>query len=166
MSRIPLRITVPLMLVTPVLLVAAVPTSTFVYDPRVRPWYMAPTQAGRAAWCEPFVLVGGADTEAITLGISYGEPLFDAQGNLLGVIDTDLSLNDISNYLQRFQIGQSGQVYIVGRGGMIIGSSTGVGPGIGGTHRAELRFVCRTQRILRTNDHHRRPANPAGRLAV
>ena len=101
------------------------PTNTFPYDPRIRPWYKAPTEAGKATWCEPFVFVGGADAESVTLGISYAEPLFDSQGKQLGVVDADLSLNDISHYLARLKIGEWGQVYITDCDGLIIGSSMG-----------------------------------------
>jgi len=101
----------------------AEPTSRFTYDGRTRPWYRAPAEAGRAAWCEPFLFVGGADAEAVTLGISYGEPLYDGDGELRGIIDADLSLNDISHYLEQLRIGTSGHVYIVDHRGLIIGSS-------------------------------------------
>ncbi len=99
----------------------ATPSSVFPYDARTRPWHQAALQAGGPAWCEPFVFVGGSDAEVATLGVSYAEPLYDDDGALLGVIDADLSLNDISHYLARLSI--AGGVYIVDRDGLLIGSS-------------------------------------------
>jgi len=99
------------------------PTSTFDYDVTVRPWYRAPLEADAAAWCEPFVFVGGADADAVTLGISHGLPYRDAEGRVVGIIDADLSLNDISNYLARLAIGEAGQVYVTDHAGLLVGSS-------------------------------------------
>ncbi len=103
----------------------AEPSGTFDFDPRERPWYKASIQAGRAAWCEPFLWIGGGDASEVTLGISYGQPIHDDSGNLAGVIDADLSLNDISHYLARLRIGKTGGAYVVDAEGLIIASSTG-----------------------------------------
>jgi sigma-B regulation protein RsbU (phosphoserine phosphatase) len=101
------------------------PSGTFKFDPRIRPWYIAPIRANGPAWCEPFLWVGGGDAKEVTLGISYGQPVRDSAGAILGVIDADLSLNDISHYLEKLQVGKTGGAYLVDRKGYLIGSSMG-----------------------------------------
>jgi serine phosphatase RsbU (regulator of sigma subunit) len=104
--------------------IAPEPAGSFAFDPRVRPWYVAPKQAGRPAWSEPFLWVGGSDEEQATLGIAYGWPYFDAKGNLVGIMDADLSLQDISRYLADLQIGRTGRAYLVDNEGSMLASST------------------------------------------
>lgn len=101
------------------------PSSVFTYDARTRPWYQAGEGSEHGAWCEPFLFVGGSDSETVTLGISYAEAYHDAQGVMRGVLDVDLSLNDISHYLETLEISDHGEVYIFDQHGLIIGSSLG-----------------------------------------
>ncbi|MHC4220366.1 MAG: SpoIIE family protein phosphatase, partial [Planctomycetota bacterium] len=100
------------------------PAGSFKFDPRIRPWYVAPKQAGRPAWSEPFLWVGGSDEKQATLGIAFGWPYYDADGDLVGVIDADLSLQDISRYLSGMQIGRTGRAYLVDDEGLMLASST------------------------------------------
>ncbi|WP_236254639.1 SpoIIE family protein phosphatase [Mucisphaera calidilacus] len=102
------------------------PATSYSFDPRVRPWYRAPVEAGGAAWCEPFVWVGGEGADEPTVGISYGMPMHDAEGALLGVIDADLSLNDVSRFLEGVHVSDNGAVYVAEPGGLLVGSSRGV----------------------------------------
>lgn len=100
------------------------PAGSFVFDPRTRPWYIAPKRAGEPAWSEPFLWVGGGDEEKATLGIAYGWPYFDASGEFIGVMDADLSLQDISRYLSRLRIGRTGRAYLIDEDGLLLASST------------------------------------------
>ncbi len=50
---------------------AAEPAGAFAFDPRTRPWYVAPKTAGVPVWSEPFIWVGGNNEEQVTLGIAY-----------------------------------------------------------------------------------------------
>lgn len=105
--------------------IEAEPRAAFAFDPRTRPWYLAPSRERRPAWSEPFLWVGGADEDQPTLGIAFGSPHFDADGRFIGVIDADLSLQDISRYLAGLQIGRTGQAYLVDADGLLLASSTG-----------------------------------------
>ena len=104
--------------------IAPEPAGSFAFDPRSRPWYVAPKQAGRPAWSEPFLWVGGSDEEHTTLGIAYGWPWYDDAGALVGVMDADLSLQDISRYLSGLRIGRTGRAYLVDHEGLMLASST------------------------------------------
>jgi sigma-B regulation protein RsbU (phosphoserine phosphatase) len=108
------------------------PKATYPFDPRVRPWYIAPMAAGEAAWSEPFGWIdqeGG--TESGTLGIAYGQPYRNAEGQIIGVVDADLSLQDISRFLEQLSVGKSGVAFVMDPGGLMIANSAGapvVGP--------------------------------------
>lgn len=104
--------------------IAPEPAGSFTFDPRLRPWYVAPKASGRPAWSEPFLWVGGSDEEVATLGIAYGWPYYDDEGNLIGVIDADLSIQDISRFLAGLQIGRTGRAYLVDGDGLMLASST------------------------------------------
>lgn len=108
------------------------PAGSFKFDPRVRPWYVAPQRAGRPAWSEPFLWVGGSDEEQATLGIAYGWPCYGEDGGLIGVIDADLSLQDISRYLSELRIGRTGRAYLVDEEGLMLASSTSAALADGG----------------------------------
>lgn len=105
--------------------VADQPSGAFPFDPRTRPWYLAPKNAGRASWSEPFVWVGGGGDDRPTLGIAYGSPYHDDQGQLIGIMDADLSLQDISRYLAGIAIARTGRAYIVDHEGLMLAASTG-----------------------------------------
>ncbi len=100
------------------------PVATYPFDPRVRPWYVAPMQTGEPTWSEPFAWIdedGG--TESGTLGIAFGQPFHDDTGTVIGVIDADISLQDISRFLATLSIGQTGRAFVMDRAGMLIAVS-------------------------------------------
>ena len=100
------------------------PKSSYAYDPRVRPWYTSPERAGRAIWSEPFAWIA-PDGLSSTLGISYGQPIAGGGGELIGVLDAELSLDDISVFLARLQIARTGMAYVVDQEGRLVASSVG-----------------------------------------
>lgn len=104
--------------------IASEPAGSFEFDPRVRPWYVAPKQAGQPAWSEPFLWVGGDDEKEATLGIAFGWPYTDEDGRLIGIMDADLSLQDVSRYLSYMRIGRTGRAYVVDAEGLLLASST------------------------------------------
>ncbi len=99
------------------------PTSEFAFDTLSRPWFTAPRDAGEATWSEPYVWQGGSEGERYTLGLSYGVPLFGDDGAFRGVIETDLSLTDISAYLRTIEVGETGEAFIVSPDGRLIAAS-------------------------------------------
>ena len=54
-----------------------------------------PAVDGYACW----LWAGGAEGSPVTLGISFGIPIYRDTNELLGVIDSDFSLNDLSAFL-------------------------------------------------------------------
>lgn len=93
------------------------------YDPRQRPWYTAPIKTKKAVWSEIYPFI--AD---LSLGISASLPLYKDDGQLQGVLEIDLSLADISNFLGSLEIGRTGQTFIMESTGLIVASSTDENP--------------------------------------
>jgi signal transduction histidine kinase len=89
------------------------------YDPREQPWYKGAVAVGRLVWIDPYISIGEED-----LLLSVDRPLFDRQGNLLGVTSAALSLLDISKFLNQLDVGQTGQVFIMEPNGILVGTST------------------------------------------
>jgi len=98
--------------------------STYDYDPRQRPWYVAAVQANAPAWSPAYAWVRG-EGRAATLGIAYARPVFDDQQNLIGVVDSDISLKDISHFLEEAKAFESGRAFLVDADGNLIGTSSG-----------------------------------------
>lgn len=89
------------------------------YDPRVRPWYTAATEAKKATWSKIY-----ADFTSKGLGITAAQPLYDASGQLQAVLGTDLLFSRVNEFLAKLKIGKSGQTFIVERSGGLITTST------------------------------------------
>ncbi|MBP0022369.1 MAG: response regulator [Cyanobacteria bacterium SBLK] len=89
------------------------------YDPRRRPWYTSAVKERKAVWSEIYPFA--AD---LSLGISASLPIYNSQGELQGVVETDLALADISDFLRSLTIGRTGQTFIMESSGLIVASST------------------------------------------
>ncbi|MEM9539384.1 MAG: ATP-binding protein [Cyanobacteria bacterium P01_E01_bin.42] len=89
------------------------------YDPRKRPWYTSAVEERKAVWSEIYPFA--AD---LSLGISASLPIYDARGELQGVVETDLALADMSGFLRSLKIGRTGQTFIMESSGLIVASST------------------------------------------
>ncbi|MEH2351308.1 MAG: ATP-binding protein [Nostoc sp.] len=89
------------------------------YDARSRPNYQAAVTAKKFSFSPIFTSI----TEP-TLLISASQPIYDSQGELLGVNSTLTHLSQIGDLLQNIKVGKSGQVFIIERSGLLVASST------------------------------------------
>jgi signal transduction histidine kinase/CheY-like chemotaxis protein len=85
-----------------------------------RPWYKKAVQVGKATW-SPIYLWAAPRPD---IAIAAIQPIYAPQGSLLGVLELDLSLLDISKFLKTLKIGKTGKVFIIDRAGDIVASST------------------------------------------
>ncbi|NES22281.1 MAG: response regulator [Symploca sp. SIO3E6] len=93
------------------------------FDPRTRPWYKAAVAAGKPIWSEIY-----PNTAGITAYLGASMPFYNQQQKLQGVLLTNINLSQISDFLRNLQIGQTGQVFIIERSGMLVATSTGERP--------------------------------------
>ncbi|HIK12233.1 MAG TPA: PAS domain-containing protein [Oscillatoriaceae cyanobacterium M33_DOE_052] len=89
------------------------------YDPRHRSWYEMAATTGQPKWSEIYVM-----QTTNRLSIAANQPIYNAQGKMIGVVSVDLALTDINNFLKELQVGQTGQTFIVDRSGLLVASST------------------------------------------
>ena len=95
-----------------------------IYDPRSRPWFQAAIDAGKSTWSEIFSWLYKDGSQSI-LAIGFAQPFRNAAGEVLGVIDTELSLHDVSKFLETLRIGTTGRAFVIDRKGRLIATSTG-----------------------------------------
>ncbi|NJL02773.1 MAG: HAMP domain-containing protein [Spirulinaceae cyanobacterium SM2_1_0] len=89
------------------------------FEPRDRPWYRAAIAAGRPAW-SPIYL----DFSTEELAITAVEPIYDRQGQLSGVLGSDLFFACLNRYLRQIEVGERGVVFVIERNGQLISTST------------------------------------------
>jgi PAS domain S-box-containing protein len=94
-----------------------------IYDARDRPWYQTAVQRRQASWSKIYQTF-----ELPNLIISAALPLYDASGDVVGVVGSDLDLQDISDFLASLEISESGQAFIVERSGQLVASSVSEPP--------------------------------------
>ncbi|MCC5658929.1 GAF domain-containing protein [Nostoc sp. XA010] len=89
------------------------------YDARSRPDYQAAVTAKKFSFSQIFTPL----TEP-TLLISASQPIYNSQGQLLGVNSALTHISEIGDLLQNIKVGKSGQVFIIERSGLLVASST------------------------------------------
>lgn len=89
------------------------------YDPRIRPWYQAAVEAGKATWSPIYVF-----SARPILGISPVIPIYDEQGSLYGVLGIDLTLSELTDFLRSLDISPNGQAVIIERDGNMVATSS------------------------------------------
>lgn len=104
--------------------VGAQPLGSYPFNTVGRPWYRAAIEANEPTWGSVYVWVRGG--KGVTLGVSYVEPYRDPAGSLLGVINCELTLADISTFLKRLEIGRTGLAFIIERDGNLVATSVGL----------------------------------------
>jgi PAS domain S-box-containing protein len=88
------------------------------YDTRTRPYYRAAVQKGQATWSEVYI-----NTGYDFLQIKASLPVYNRQRKLLGVLASELGIDQIGKFLQTLKIGRSGEVFIIEPSGELVASS-------------------------------------------
>ncbi|MEB3281191.1 MAG: adenylate/guanylate cyclase domain-containing protein [Lyngbya sp.] len=90
------------------------------YNPRIRPWYRAAQSSGQATWSEIYL-----DFTSQLPTITASLPAYSINGNsFIGVCGIDVLLSEeLRQFLQKLEIGNSGEAFIVDRSGKLISSS-------------------------------------------
>ncbi|MGB3495087.1 MAG: ATP-binding protein [Elainellaceae cyanobacterium] len=115
-------------------------------DTRVRPWYQAALDLGEPVWSPIYVSADGG------LALSAAEPIYDSQGNFQGVLGTAFLCGEqVNQFLRTFQVGQTGQVFIIERDGALVSTSTPDPAFIGEGDRTERINATDSQNPLTQN---------------
>lgn len=89
------------------------------FTPQKRPWYLIPKKADKPAWTEIYAWVNPP-----TLAITLGQPYYDQTGTFQGILATDLTIAQISDFLKTLKIGKAGKSFILERSGLLVATST------------------------------------------
>ncbi len=93
------------------------------YNALTRPWYQTAIKVGQPTWSEIYPSTNLAFPE-----LSAVRPIFDRQGDLMGILGSEITLTQISTFLYGLKVGISGQAFILERDGELVASSTKEAP--------------------------------------
>ena len=99
-------------------IIQEVKNKTSRYDPRMRPWYQKAKQVAHATWSDIYV-----SAHRNVLQITSAMPVYNKTGKLQGVFGANFILSEISNFLKKMKIAQTGQAFIMDNSGQLIASS-------------------------------------------
>ncbi|MBD2175849.1 PAS domain S-box protein [Pseudanabaena sp. FACHB-1998] len=83
-----------------------------------RPWYQTILETGQSIWSEVYT-----DTITNEPAITAIKPLYNAKGELQGVLGVSILLGDINNFLQTTKVSNQGQTFIVEPSGKLVATS-------------------------------------------
>ncbi|MBW4623451.1 MAG: HAMP domain-containing protein [Cyanosarcina radialis HA8281-LM2] len=89
------------------------------YDPRLRPWYKAAVAAKSHTWSPLFLSVSESELE-----FSSVIPIYSDTKELIGVLNSEIDLEELTQFLGNLEIGDSGEISIVERNGMVVASTS------------------------------------------
>ncbi|MBP0027387.1 SpoIIE family protein phosphatase [Roseofilum sp. Guam] len=102
------------------------------WDMFSKAWYIAGKNIDKPSWGKIYVWSNRPKISLPALRHYYNE-----DGNLEAVLGVDLSLLEISTFLQTLEIGKTGQTFIIERNGLLVGSSTDASPLIQGEEKPQ-----------------------------
>lgn len=88
------------------------------YDPRQRAWYQQAASSGNPTWTP---IDRSASSNRLDLSAVY--PIYDSKKTLQGVFLVDISLSQISQFLQHLYVSPRGQAFILEPNGDLVASS-------------------------------------------
>lgn len=92
------------------------------YNPLRRDWYMETEQKRKGVWSDVYIF----KTSKI-LGVTYSLPVLSKKDNrFLGVIATDITIDNINVFLKSIKFSTNARLYVVNQKNEIIASSSGV----------------------------------------
>ena len=93
------------------------------YNPRKESAYINTVKSGKRIWGE----ISNWDGYPDILSIATGCPLYN-NNTLQGVLTIDLRLSQISDFLRKLAVSQSGKIFIIERDGLLVASSSSEQP--------------------------------------
>ena len=79
------------------------------YNPAARPWYAAARAENATVWTAPYVFF----TSRLA-GVTVAKPLVDGRGRDVGVLGIDLTLSQVTRFLELLPVTENGHAFVVG----------------------------------------------------
>jgi sigma-B regulation protein RsbU (phosphoserine phosphatase) len=95
------------------------------YSPKERPWYRLAIQSTVPVWTDPYGWVE-KDSSPASLALGYVQAFRDDSGQVTGVLNVTLTLQNISLFLQQLPVGRTGRAFVMNASGLLVATSTGV----------------------------------------
>ncbi|MDR9834401.1 diguanylate cyclase [Herbaspirillum huttiense] len=89
------------------------------YEPRKRPWYLQAVQQGRETWSPVYV---DYRNKAI-VGINLSKPIFAEDGSLLGVANSSIGLQQLTDLLRQVPLSTQGVAFVTEMKGDMVATS-------------------------------------------
>ncbi|MGT2509610.1 methyl-accepting chemotaxis protein [Cupriavidus basilensis] len=87
------------------------------YDPRVRPWYeLATASPDHVVRPAPYLNASGGGG----IGLSFSRSVRNSQGEIIGVIESDLTLEAFTSSIKSLRFGDTGYVIVVDENGNVV----------------------------------------------
>jgi diguanylate cyclase (GGDEF)-like protein len=91
-----------------------------IFEPRLRPWYHVGRDAQREAWSPIYI-----DFRTRELVATLARPVHGSDGKVAGVVATDVSLQQLNDFMRSLRVSDHGLAYVVERDGHLIATSRG-----------------------------------------
>lgn len=85
------------------------------YDPRKRSWYKMALEKKKLSWTDVYFFATGNQP-----GFSCSMPVFNPEGELIGVSCIDVSVGGLSRFLSKFQLTPNSRLFILDNSGQIV----------------------------------------------
>ena len=85
------------------------------FDPRTRPWFEKALATRDLVWTNPYIFFTSRQP-----GITTAAPVLDSEGTITGVVGVDIEITEISTFLARLKIGNSGSAFILNENSDVI----------------------------------------------
>lgn len=85
------------------------------YDPRQRPWYRDASRTHQTVWTDPYIFYTSQKP-----GLTVASPVYDPNGELMGVVGVDIEIDEISRFLSRLKVGKHGRAFILTTNGDLV----------------------------------------------
>jgi len=90
------------------------------FDPRLRPWYIAGQTATTDTWTSVYI-----DFGTLELVATRARRVMGADGEVEGVVATDMSLKSLNDFVKSLEVSANGIAFIIEPNGNLIASSVG-----------------------------------------
>lgn len=97
------------------------PPATAPFDPRTRPWYQDALVQKQPSWSPISSLF--TNQNALVLSASLPVVIND-QAEVQGVLTSRIYLKDLDQFLDQLQVGETGEVFLLERNGLLVADST------------------------------------------
>jgi sigma-B regulation protein RsbU (phosphoserine phosphatase) len=95
------------------------------FDPREQPWYQAAINKGKHTWTNPYARIYNGKMRT-TLAMGYAQPFYNEKGQVLGVMNAELTMDDITLFLEKLSVGRTGKAFLIDHSGRLMAASTGI----------------------------------------